>query len=273
MPKVSIVLPTHNGSRWIMKAIKSIQAQSFSDWELLVVDDGSIDETSTLVKEISSSDSRIMYIRNEHNIGLQKSLNKGIELSKGEYVARIDDDDRWIDENKLMKQVEFLDKNKDYVLVGTGAIVVNQIGEFLFKYLLPQKDSEIRKSILSKNCFCHSSIVFRKKVVSLIGYYGEEENIKHIEDYDLWLRMGTIGKLHNLPLYAVEFMSREGSVTSNNRKDQFKKNINLIKKYKKNYPNYSQGLIWGYIRFFLYRLFKLLPVSIKVKIISIYKRY
>ena len=198
---ISIILPTYNGAGRIQEALLSVLGQSYLHWELLVVDDGSTDNTEELVKDLPCNEKRIIYIKNESNLGIQQTLNKGLKEAKGEYIARIDDDDMWIDKDKLLKQVEFLEKNKDCVLVGTGLVAVNEEGKEIFRTFNPELDAIIRNKILSKTCFTHSSVMFRKALAMQLGGYSELSEVRHIEDYDLWLKMGTVGKLANLPIY------------------------------------------------------------------------
>jgi glycosyltransferase involved in cell wall biosynthesis len=269
---VSIILPTYNGEKYIKRAIESIIAQSFSRWELLVIDDGSVDNTKDIIVEYSSKDNRIIYLKNEVNLGIQKTLNKGLREAKGEYIARIDDDDEWIDTDKLKKQVEFLNNNPDHVLVGTGVIVIDESGLELFRYLLPEKDKNIKKKILGKNCFVHSSVMFRKDLALSLGGYSEDTAVKHIEDYDLWLKLGTVGKLANLSIYAVKFTLRGGSISSVNKIEQFKKNINLANKYKNKYPNYFGALFRSYIRIVVYGFILKSPIRFSLnKLTKFYK--
>ena len=270
---ISIILLTYNGSKFISKAVESVLSQSFSDFELLVIDDGSIDNTADIVQEFANKDSRMIYLKNEKNLGIQKSLNRGLKEAKGEYIARIDDDDIWIDPEKLRKQAEFLNANSDYVLVGTGVIMQNEAGLELFRFLNPESDKDIREKLLIKNCFIHSSVVFRKDVAFKFGGYSEKQEVRHVEDYDLWLKLGTIGKLANLPNYSVRFTLRPGSISSENKSEQFKKNIAFIKKYKNQYPNYWQAIIWGYFRWMFYKLYRIIPLTgLKNKILKIYKK-
>jgi glycosyltransferase involved in cell wall biosynthesis len=269
---VSIILPTYNGGKYIERAIESIIAQSFSSWELLVIDDGSVDNTKDIVDEYSIKDNRIIYLKNEVNLGIQKTLNKGLREAKGEYIARIDDDDEWIDKDKLQKQVEFLSNNQNHVLVGTGVIVIDEKGTELFRYLLPEKDKDIKKKILGKNCFVHSSVMFRKNLALSLGGYDELKDTRHIEDYDLWLKLGTVGNLANLPIYAVKFTLREGSISSTNKTEQFKKNINLAKKYKDKYPNYFGALFRAYARIIVYGFILKSPIKFSLnRLIKFYK--
>lgn len=271
---VSIIMPTWNGAHRIGPSIDSVINQSHNEWELLVIDDGSTDDTEEVIKEYANGDTRIIYLKNDENLGIQKSLNRGLREAKGEYIARIDDDDRWIDRDKLKQQIEFLDLNKDYVLVGTGAIVKNEKNTELFRYLNPENDQGIRNKILLKNCFIHASTMFYKSKAVIFGGYSESSEVENLEDYDLWLKMGTVGKMHNLPIHAVGFMVRGDSISAKNKFDQFKKNIRLTKKYKNIYPKYNKSLFLNYLRIVIYPIFNILPLGfIKHKIINIYKNY
>lgn len=270
---VSIILPTYNGGKYIKRAIESVMTQTFSDWELLIIDDGSTDDTERIVKEFASKDSRIIYLKNENNLGIQKTLNRGLKESKGEYIARIDDDDEWVDKDKIKKQVEFLESKPDHVLVGTGVIVINENNNELFRYLLPESDKDIKGRILGKNCFVHSSVMFRKLTALEFGGYDESTSTRHIEDYDLWLKFGTVGKFANLPTYAIKFTQRKGSISGKNKIEQFKKNINLIKNYKNKYPNYLGYLLMSYFRLFFIKIYNLLPFFIKNIIFKLYKKF
>lgn len=290
MIKVSVILPTYNGEKFIGNAIKSVQSQGFSDWELIVIDDGSTmlttgDSTtlpstslsfesepkgsslrvedrastisdSTLTREIITSlaekDSRIVYLKNEQNLGIQKSLNRGLREAKGEYIARIDDDDEWIDKDKLQKQIEFLDNNPNHVLVGTGTIVVDESGEELFRYLNPEKDSDIRKKILGRNCFSHSSVMFRKQTALQAGLYPETKKTLHAEDYWLWLKLGLEGKFCNLSFYGIKFMLRDNAISSKNKIKQFWHDILVVWEFREQYPNFASGFIRSWLRLILY---------------------
>jgi glycosyltransferase involved in cell wall biosynthesis len=269
---VSIILPTYNGSKYIKRAIESLLTQTFSNWELIIIDDGSSDNTEKIINEYIIKDSRIIYFKNDTNLGIQKTLNKGLKEAKGGYIARIDDDDEWVDKDKLQKQVHFLNNNSDIVLLGTGVIVVNEEGFELFRYLLPENDKEIRSKILGKNCFVHSSVMFKKDAAFNFNGYDESKETRHVEDYDLWLKLGTIGNFANLPIYAVKFTQREGSISSTNKVEQFKKNITLIKNFKNKYPNYARSLIRSYLRIVVYGFILKSPIKFTLnKFIKFYK--
>lgn len=269
MPKISVVLPVYNGARYISRAIESVGRQTFTDWELIVLDDGSTDATSDVIRPLAERDRRIRYLRNPENLGVQKSLNRGLREARGECIARIDDDDWWEDAQKLEKQVEFLDSHPDAVLVGTGTIVVNEEGKELIRFLQPETDAEIRGKILFRNCFTHSSVVFRKDLALRFGGYSEDEKVRHVEDYDLWLKLGTVGKLANLPDYSVRFTLRLGNISSRNKLEQLGKDIQLVKRYRKFYPNFGLAIVFAYVRYALYRLLPFIPFG--KTILKLYK--
>lgn len=252
MSTVSIILPTYNGSARISKAVESVRVQTYIDWELIIVDDGSVQD----VRAILPFDSRIRYIRNETNLGIQKSLNRGLQEAKGTYIARIDDDDMWSDQDKLASQVAFLETHPDHVLVGTGVIIVNEEGYEMQRYLLPTKDEYIRNKILRKNCFVHSSVMFRNIGVR----YSEDETVRHVEDYELWLRLGQKGKLANLALYSVRFTVRKNSLTGRNRIAQACRVLALVWKHRSHYPHALIGVVIASTRYIGFIVLAIVPV-------------
>lgn len=255
-PRVSIILPVYNAAAYVAGAIKSVLSQSFNDFELIIIDDGSIDNSLDIVK--SFKDDRIRVIENGVNLGLQLTLNKGLKLAESEYIARIDADDEWIDVNKLESQVNFLDNNKSCVLVGTGAVVIDDVGKEIYQVSLPRTDTEIRKKILKANQFFHSSIVMRSAAFGKVGFYNEDASSRHIEDYDLWLRLGKVGEFYNLPSIALRYRDLGSSVSRQNIITQLRKNIRLIKKYRHDYPNYFFALIHNNLKLAIYGYGRLL---------------
>ena len=275
-PLVSIILPTYNGVPIIRNAILSVLWQSFSDWELIVVDDCSSQNIKEVVSEtMRDKTDHLQIITNSRNLGIGGSLNEGISKATGKYIARIDDDDEWVDKEKLKKQISFLESNIDYVLVGTGAVVISDKGVEQFRYLLPQEDRAIRKKILSKNCFVHSSVVFNKDAAVECGGYGTDSGLKYVEDYNLWLNLGLIGKLYNLPECSVALMNRVGSISSTNRVKQSESAIRQVIKFRKAYPSFFSGLFVSIARFFFFTIQKLLHIDRfwELKIKPTYKKF
>lgn len=273
-PIVSVLLPTHNGSRFITKSIRSVLSQKFDALELVVIDDGSTDSTAQIVKEFADRDNRVVLVLNKKNMGIQKSLNRGLGVAKGKYIARIDDDDTWAYKDKLDEQVRLLNAHPDYVLVGTGTIVVDDEGHELFRFLNKETDEVIRSSMLGRNCFTHSSVIFRKDAAMRFGGYSEEEDVLHVEDYDLWLKLGTVGKMVNLQTYGVVFTLRPDNISSRNKIEQFRKDILLAREHKEYYPHYWWSLLRNYARVAVYGIFDILPLAaLKTRILEAYKKH
>lgn len=273
--KVSIILPTYNGGDRIGKSIKSVQDQSFQDWELIIIIDGSTDATFERVSRIAKQDSRVVIINNEQNQGIQKTLNDGLKKATGEYIARIDDDDVWVDVRKLQKQIDFLEQNPDYVLVGTGIILVDSKGVEITRYFFPETDQDIRKRILGQNCFAHPSVMYRKSVVEQIGGYSENIQDKHVEDYEFWLRMGIVGKFANLSEYSLLYQVANSSISGKNKLPQLKKCIHLSWRFRKDYELFYRNFFIVCLRYVAYGLFGgILSRSIRLrgKVTSFFKK-
>lgn len=272
-PTVSIILPAYNSAHLIARSIDSVLAQSFQEWELLIIDDGSTDGTGAVAQSYVAREPRIRILTNTENRGVQYTLARGLKEATGELIARIDSDDAWLDHEKLAKQVAFLKTHPDYVLLGTGAIISDEKGSELLRFLPPETDEVIRARLLMKNCFMHASVMFRKDMAIKAGGYDQTEATRHIEDYDLWLKLGSIGKLANLPIYGISFLSRRTAVSAKNRSAQFYRTIGLIKKYKGNYPGYISGLVTAHARYYLYSIFTMLPASFRNMFLRFYKQF
>lgn len=269
MAKVSVIMPTFNGRDYIRETIDSVLRQSFEDVEFLIVNDASTNsDTEKIILEYQNKDPRIVYLKNETNLKTSKSINRALKQAKGDYIARIDDDDLWLDKDKLKKQVEFLDKNPEYVLAGTGVVVINENGKKLFRYLHPEKDKDIRKKILTRNCFATASVLFRKdKALELGGY--DEYFVYFAEDYNFWMQLGLIGKFYNIPEYSTAIRQHSKSVFARVRKITFWTDLKIIWKYKSKYPGFWKAFPLGILRWlsalipiprpifnFIYRIYK-----------------
>jgi len=269
-PLVSIIIPAYNGAKWIKKAILSVLAQSYADFEFIIINDGSSDNTEEIITAFTKYDKRIRYIKNEHNLGVQKTRNIALDISLGEYIAEIDQDDEWIDPDKLLKQIKFLRKNKDYVLIGTGVVMVDEQGTEIARYLMPETDLEIRKKILRANCFIHSSVLYRTKSVKEIGGYTVE---KMSEDHDLWLRIGRIGKFMNLPEYSVKYCFSPKGYNSQDKFLRLKQNLLFAQEHKDFYPNYLFAIILGWTKICFYPIFNLMPTRFKGIFLKLHKKF
>lgn len=192
MPKVSVLMPVYNAEKYLKRAIESILSQTFDDWELIIINDGSTDTSRQLIENFH--DDRIFCIDNEKNIGLIKTLNKGIKLCNGRYIARMDADDIALP-NRLEKQVLFLDYHPDYIMCGTNAIVIDNDERPIGKIRNFANNDLLQINLLFSNPFIHPCIMIKKQILEQNLY---DENYKHIEDYDLWCRIARFGKIANL---------------------------------------------------------------------------
>jgi glycosyltransferase involved in cell wall biosynthesis len=258
---VSIIMPTYNRANTIGMAIESVLKQSFNNWELLIIDNESTDNTKNLVDGFSWNDNRIkyFYVKKSINPGISDYLNYGITIAEGNYIARLDDDDEWYDPDKLKKQVNFFNNNQDYVLTGGGAIMVDGNRKVIYKFFKREHDNEIRNNALLANPFWHNTVLFRKNEAAEIGGY---KNLRFVEDWDLWLRLGKAGKLYNFREYFSLYMNAGQNLSVSNQKLAAKTILNLISSYKNEYPNYWKAKVLNFMQY----LFSFAPLFIKRRV-------
>lgn len=249
MPKVSIILPVYNGAQYLEQAMASVIKQSFLDFELIAINDGSSDNSAGILEQWRQKDPRIKIINHTQNLALVATLNEGLAAANGMFIARIDCDDTWNSGTKLQKQVDFLEKHQDYALVGTWAEMIDGNGMFAYNFTPPSEDSQIRRQLLWHNCFVHSSILARKDVMLKAGGYSPKQ--RYLEDYGLWLRMGLIAKLANIPEVLVRYRLSSGGVTQTHNKEQIRAALALVREFKNKYPGFLRAwLKWNLQKFF-----------------------
>lgn len=248
-PLVSIVMATHNGQRHLVEALESIFKQTYDNWELIIIDDASTDGTGELVNKFNSS--KIRVVRNDTQLGLTRSLNKGIRAAKGEIIARIDDDDVWTDPNKLTKQVEFLQAHPAVGVCGTQYVVIKDNGEQMLRLQYPCADADLRQKILAANPFVHSGVCIRRQILDRVGVY--DESLQYAQDYELWLRLGRTAQLANLPEYCVAKRFGATRISSRRALQQYVSFVRTAAKYRHVHPGFYRNLPI-YIREFLINL-------------------
>lgn len=240
---VSVVIATYNRASVIARAIESIQAQDYPNKEIIIVNDGSSDDTLGVLAQYPG----IVVISNKQNLRLQKSLNIGCRAANGKYIARLDDHDEWTDSSKLSKQIEFLESNPEYGLIGTGFRIGTRI------LVNPLSDIAIRRQMLFRCPFCHYTVVFRKDLYEQVGGY--DESLSYSEDWDLWMRMGLSTQMINLPDITTSGEVEKGSLTDRFYVKQFGINQGIIQKHKQDYPrkwlaSSYQGIVWCFFKVF-----------------------
>ncbi len=257
MPRVTILMATYNRANLISRTIESLLKQTFKDWELVIPDDGSKDNTAEVVKEWEKKLPNLIYIKSDINQGISRNYNLGFSKAKGEYIAMIDDDDPWSDPKKLEKQVKFLDENKDYVGCGGGVIVVDLNHQELYRYLKPETDQQIRNRMLFGNPMANSTTLFRVSAGEKVDWY--DPSIRYSGDRDFWLKLGTLGKLYNFPEY-FSYYTMSGSNTSIvQMRPHLKTSFLVMRRYKNNYPHYVAAYIFNALQY----AYSFLPEFIK----------
>jgi len=227
-PRVSVILPVHNGEEFLREAIDSVLAQSEQNLELIIIDDGSVDSSLQIAESVD--DPRVSVVALEINVGLATALNIGISKASSLLIARQDQDD-FSDPLRLQKQLDALDRDNDLVLIGTWATVIVQDSSNEWQptgaHRHPSLDVLLRLRLLWNNPFVHSSVVFRKSAFDISGGYSSDPTLDWPEDYGLWSRMAHHGKLANLPELLVTYRHTPGGM-SRKFADQIKSGVTKI---------------------------------------------
>lgn len=217
-PLISVVMAVYNGGRFLAESVDSILGQSFGDFEFLIIDDGSTDETPDTLGRYQQLDARVVVYR-QANQGQVPSLNTGCRMARGRYIARIDADDVAMPE-RFARQVEYLEGHPEVALLGSSITNIDVAGRPLGTWPLPTDDREIRERLfgLGEIPFCHVTLMFRSEVVRALNGY--RTAFAPAEDYDLWLRIAERSQLANLPEPLVNVRRRAHSLSFTNARQQ-----------------------------------------------------
>lgn len=207
-PKISVLMSVYNGEKYLREAIVSILNQTFGDFEFIIINDASTDSSGLIID--SYLDARIKCINNEINLGLTKSLNKGIDTAKGEYIARMDADDLSHPE-RFAKQLYFLHKNSDVTICGTQ---INELGKMDQVSNFPLTHNEIKVELLSTNPLAHPTVIWRKKDFDDNGFKYDEA-YRTSQDYELWSRVLYKLKAANLKENLLQYRVHNKQVSVN----------------------------------------------------------
>ena len=205
MPKISVLMSTYNDAEYIREAVESILKQSFTDFEFLIIDDVSSDNTVDIIS--SFKDPRIKLIRNEVNRGLTCNLNVLLEMAKGEYIARMDGDDI-SHPDRFEKQVKYLDQNPDVYLVGTD---VHSFGATDLYWRLPDDSDELKIRMLLRPVFAHPSFMFRRTLIDEDIRY--DESFRSAQDYELASRLARDYKIGRVQQILLEYRVHEKQIS------------------------------------------------------------
>lgn len=240
-PLVTIFSPNYNKSRFLRETIESILNQTYSNFEYIIIDDFSTDNSIQIINEYAETDERIKIFRNNKNLKIVKTRNKGFDLSspKAKYFAILDSDDVALP-NRIEIQVKFLEKNSDYGLVGSNLLIINENSETIGFRKYPSTDSEIRKSLMRFNPIAQSSVLLRKETIKEIGFYDKKWSV--CQDYDYWFRIGISWKLANITKPLIKYRLSETQVKKVYLKETLQ-NTYKIQKRAINTYNYHDRII------------------------------
>ena len=247
---ISVILPTYNGLEYIKNAIDSVLSQSYNNFELIIINDASIDNVEDIILKYKEIDNRIIYIKNNNNLERSASKNLWVNKSRWKYIAFIDDDDIWVDKDKLNKQLNIIQNNNNIWIVWTNAICINEKWKEIWKFIMNSTNQKIRNKILLTNQFIQSSILLKKDTFLKAWWFNEKMNL--CEDYDLWLRIWNYADFHNINESCIHYTIRNSNTTLLNQNIMKNISIKLAWENRKFYPNISKALIIKLITYFLW---------------------
>ncbi len=221
-PLVSVVLSVYNGADYIKAAIQSILDQSFSDFELIIIDDGSTDETAKIID--SFDDSRLVVITHKTNKLLIASLNEGIQKARGTYIARQDADDTSLP-SRLEHEVAYLNSHPDVALVGTNYLIVDEADQLVGATNVFCHPDDLKVAEMLSNQFGHGSVMMRKELVTGLGMY--DSHALHVEDYDLFTRISRVAKIANLPQALYRWQRNPEGISLSNSDEQAQRSAEI----------------------------------------------
>ena len=215
-PKVSILTAVYNSAAYLSEAVESILGQSFRDFEFIIVDDASTDNTSDILDSLT--DSRIVRLQNGDNLGLTASLNRALEVARGDYVARQDGDDISL-EHRLAQQFAYLEAHPDVGVVGTQMDIMDEGGEIIGHYELPLTHSLLAWNLFFDRSFAHPTVMMRRQILQDVSGY--DESFRVSQDFDLWTRLVQRTRFANLPDTQVLYRNHKAALGHTYANEQY----------------------------------------------------
>lgn len=214
-PKISVILPVYNGEKYLSEAINSILSQTYRDFELIVINDCSSDRTSEILA--SYTDDRLRIVNNSSNLKTSRSLNKGIELAQGQFIARMDADDISLP-IRFEKQIAFLESHPEIGVVGSCIKQIDENGNFIRNIFLQTRSETIKWELFFGSPLAHPAVMMRAEVVKSSGGYSN--NVFFAADYELWTRLIKITRFANLSEFLLFYRMHSENVSIKYRQDQ-----------------------------------------------------
>jgi glycosyltransferase involved in cell wall biosynthesis len=229
-PRVSVLMPVYDGERFLAEAIESVLAQSYTAFELLVVDDGSRDASLAIAERYARADPRVRVLRNERNLGIVKTRNRAFAEAdpRSEFFALFDADDVCLPE-RFALQVAFLDAHPDHALVGGNTLIIDERGRVVGRRAYPSSHADIARVITRYNPIAQPNCMLRRSAVEAVGAY--DERYARCQDYDLWLRVAARFKLANLPEFTLKYRISATQGKAVHLRDSLRYTIDIQRKW------------------------------------------
>lgn len=216
-PKISILMGVYNAEKYLREAVQSVFCQTMRDWELIVVNDCSTDQSPQILGEFAQADARVRVFTNEKNLGLTKSLNRGLKECMGKYIARLDADDI-AEPARLEKQLVFMEAHPEVALCGSQGTVIDDVGNKIGNKNFPTDYAAIKDCLIFNNQFIHSALFIRADILKSGGGYNE--SFSKSQDYELVLRLSASHPVANLPDRLINWRMRKQSISWTDKRQE-----------------------------------------------------
>lgn len=213
-PLISVVIPVFNGNGYLPAALDSILFQTYKNIEVIAIDDGSTDNSYEILQKYAKTDSRLRIYRNRQNLNISNTLNRGIKLAKGQYIARMDADDIALP-HRLERQMRYLKSHPEVIIVGGQVKTIDTEGKALGRKLFPVSNKQIREAIFTSNPIQHPTALINRFLLPK-NFVWYDATLPPAEDYDLFFRLGKFGNFHNLSCFVLKYRQYIGSSTFKN---------------------------------------------------------
>jgi glycosyltransferase involved in cell wall biosynthesis len=223
-PLLSVVMPVYNSEDYLTLAVESILNQTFSDFEVIIIDDGSTDKTAEILDRYR--DRRIIHLQNEKYLGLARSLNRGLTNARGKFIARMDADDISLP-RRFELQVRHAEAHPEIGLLGGWAELIDDNGKHLGVWRVPTSPALVKWANLFSDSLIHPSVIIRRSVIERVGFYSARA--LHAEDYDLWCRICFETEIANLPEVLIRHRVHSGSVSVQHSKRQEQTSVSVAR--------------------------------------------
>ncbi len=226
-PLISVVMPNYNCEQYLDESISSILHQTFSNFEFIIIDDGSTDKSWEIIRKYAKQDKRIIAIHNKKNLWVHKTRNKLLHTAKGTYIAMMDSDDI-SNPTRLEKQIKFFAEYPSYGLCWTNFTLIDKTGKQVGEKQFPETDESIKASFFWRNPFGQNTIMMKSEIIDVIWHY--DETLEVAEDLDMWIRISTQYKMYNIQEHLVQYRIHGQNSILTRQKDHIKNTLAIRKR-------------------------------------------